>query len=79
MTEANRQLLEQIFREVFDDLKDGDVTSLSQLNTPRWDSLAHVTLVTAIESEFSITIDTEESMEMTSYPAAELLLTERGL
>jgi hypothetical protein len=43
--------LQDIFRAVFELSGGIDVTNLDQTNSPRWDSLDHVSLVTAIESE----------------------------
>ena len=45
----------------------------------KWDSLAHVSLVAAIESEFAITLDSADSERMTSFKGIELLLSEKGL
>ena len=62
--------LEAIFRAVFD-LQDGiDVRSVRQVNFPTWDSLAHVTLIAAIENEFGISVDVADSLDITSFDAA---------
>jgi acyl carrier protein len=49
------------------------------VNQRNWDSLAHVSLVAAIESEFNMTLDAADALRMTSYRATELLLEEKGL
>jgi acyl carrier protein len=69
--------LQEIFRAVFELPGGTDVTTLRQMNTPKWDSLAHVSLVTAIESEFGVSLDAAEQLRMTSYAATELLLDEK--
>lgn len=72
------QQLVAIFRAVFD-LADGlDVRSVRQVNYPAWDSLAHVSLVGAIESEFGLEIDVSDSMEITSFDAALAYLEARA-
>jgi acyl carrier protein len=71
--------LQDIFRAVFELSEDIDVTNLDQTNSPRWDSLDHVSLVTAIESEFGISLDAADQLRMTGYVAAADLLAERGL
>jgi len=71
--------LQDIFRAVFELPSEADVTGLRQMNTPAWDSLAHVALVTAIESEFSVSLDAADQLQMTSYTTTSLLLEERGL
>lgn len=69
--------LREVFRAVFE-VPDGvDVTGLRQLGNPSWDSLAHVTLVSAVESEFGIEIDPLESLELTSFEAVCVHLQER--
>ena len=71
--------LQDIFRAVFELSGYADVTNLDQTNSPRWDSLDHVSLVTAIESEFGLSLDAADQLRMTSYAATALLLEERGL
>ena len=71
--------LRDIFRAVFALSRDIDVTNLDQTNSPRWDSLDHVSLVTAIESEFGISLDASDQLRMTSYLATAILLEERGV
>ncbi len=71
--------LRDIFRAVFE-LKPGtDPTRVRQINEPNWDSLAHVSLVAAIESEFGISLDAADELRMTSFQATQLLLEEKGL
>lgn len=71
--------LDEIFKAVLDLPGTSDVTRLRQINAPGWDSLAHVSLVAAIESEFGLQIDAADSLELTSYEAVRLYLEERGL
>ncbi len=40
--------------------------SLKYQSIPQWDSIAHMTLVAKIESEFEIMLDTEEILDMSS-------------
>lgn len=71
--------LQEIFRAVFELPGNFNVTTLDQTNSPRWDSLDHVSLVTAIESEFGISLDAADQFRMTSYGATAILLGEKGL
>lgn len=48
---------------------DTDFAALDQQDLEAWDSLAHVLLCTAIESEFDIQIDLEDAVELTSFAA----------
>lgn len=70
--------LAEIFRAVFDLPAEADPSGVRQLGEPAWDSLAHVSLVAAVESEFGVAIDVADSLELTSYQAVALYLEERG-
>lgn len=73
------QKLQDVFRAVFNLSVTDDVRKVRQVNHPAWDSLAHVTLVGAMESEFGISIDVADSLDITSYDAALLYLEEHHL
>ena len=78
MTQDNEEKLAEVFRAVFSLGPGSDVVDVRQLNTPGWDSLAHVSLVAALESEFGIAVDIGESLELTSYRAIRHYLEQRG-
>ena len=59
--------LQELVRAVLELPADADVTSTAQRVSPSWDSLAHVTLMTALESEFDLEIDLDDSLLLTSY------------
>ena len=77
MTAEDLGKLEEVFRVVFDLPSDSHVRGVRRLTVRQWDSLAHVSLVAAIESEFGVTLDTTASERLTSFEAAKLLLDER--
>ena len=77
MQASDETRLQAIFRAVFEVPQNRDVTSVRQISEKSWDSLAHATLVAAIESEFSISIDIADALEMTSFEATKQLLSER--
>lgn len=79
MNTQTSERLQEIFRAVFELPGDVDLTNLDQTNSPRWDSLDHVSLVTAIESEFGISLDAADQLRMTGFANTALLLEERGL
>jgi len=74
-TEETR--LQAIFRAVFEVPQSRDVTTVRQISEKTWDSLAHATLVAAIESEFGIAIDISDALEMTSFEATKQILSEK--
>lgn len=70
--------LQEIFRAVLDLPPGVDVSEVSQPTQPKWDSLAHVSLVAAIESEFGVEIDISDALDLTSYQAVAKYLRARG-
>lgn len=77
MTPENEAKLQEIFRVVFAVEAERDVTSIRKLTERRWDSLAHVSLVAALESEFRIELTLAEQDRLGSYESALLLLDEK--
>lgn len=58
----------QCFLEVFPTLAQPDVPRASQAALPEWDSVAHVTLLSAIAEEFQLDLDDDSFESLTSYP-----------
>ena len=73
MTANNIDKLKQIFMEVFS-ISEAEVESYRKLNNSKWDSLASVTLVVAIESEFKIQLQESDYESLSSFSSAELIL-----
>ena len=73
MTANNIDKLKQIFMEVFS-ISEAEVESYRKLNNRKWDSLASVTLVVAIESEFKIKLQESDYESLSSFSSAELIL-----
>ena len=77
MQESDDIRLRAIFQTVFELSPSRDVATVRQISEKNWDSLAHATLVAAIESEFGISIDIAEALEMTSFDATRQILEEK--
>lgn len=77
MNEDAIDKLQEIFRIIFELTPETNVTQVSQMNAHKWDSMASVSLASAIESEFDINLDVVDAMRMTSYQATLLLLEEK--
>ena len=73
MAAGNIYKLKQIFIEVFS-ISEAEVESYRKLNNSKWDSLASVTLVVAIESEFKIQLQELDYESLSSFSSAELIL-----
>lgn len=79
MLDTTERKLQDIIRGVLELPPDAQVTDLRADTHPGWDSLAHTTLVGAIEGEFGFAVDVADSLELTSYPALARFLEARGL
>jgi len=76
MSDETAEKLSALFRLAFDLPPDVDPTQCRQITTPQWDSLGHVSLITAIESELEIEISPVDSLDMTSFEAVKVILEE---
>jgi acyl carrier protein len=44
-----------------------------------WDSLKHLSLVLALESEFDVSLTADETIEILSFPLIKAILTDHGI
>jgi acyl carrier protein len=79
MTARNVDKVAAVFREVLNVGPDRDPREALAGDDWAWDSLAHVSLVAALESEFGVTIDVDASLGMTSFREAVATLAEAGV
>lgn len=78
MTPDRDAKLQDLFRAIFNIAPDVDVTRVEQEDCPGWDSLAHVMLMGALESEFGIVVDVAETVNLTSYTAVAQYVEEQA-
>lgn len=75
--------LDTRLRSVFDTVLELDPkladSTLRYQETPGWDSLGAVLLISSIEDEFHVEIDTERALKMDTFSAAATLLRELGV
>jgi len=69
--------LEEIFKVVLELEEGRDVTSITQKDTERWDSLAQTSLIAALESDFDITLDIADMKAIISFKSALKVLREK--
>ena len=62
-----QEKITRCFANVFPDLPLAELSNASTASLARWDSIAHVTLLSAISEEFSLDISPEDFEELTSY------------
>jgi acyl carrier protein len=70
--------LQAIFQELFGLPAGTDIPASRQETISAWDSMAHISLMAAIEGEFSVTIDAGDSMLLTSYEAVRAWLQDHA-
>jgi acyl carrier protein len=70
--------LQAIFQELFGLPAGTDISACRQESVSTWDSMAHISLMAAIEGEFGVTIDAGDSMLLTSYDAVRSWLQDHG-
>ncbi len=78
MNSSNQKKLQEIFVIILELDNKVDFNSLAKAHSVNWDSLAHVSLVAAIESEFSLQLDASEIESINSFLETKLLLEEKG-
>ena len=57
----------QCFANVFPALQPSDIQNASTDTLAAWDSVAHITLLTAVSEEFGIEFEPEDYVELISY------------
>jgi acyl carrier protein len=77
MTDEMLDSLKDIFRFVLQLPEDAVVDAVTQDNTPKWDSMAQVSLVAGIESEFDVQLELAEALKITSFERCVALLETR--
>jgi acyl carrier protein len=70
----NTEKLRQVFAESLEIDKNKVVDSLEYNSIPEWDSVAHMSLVAAIDSAFDIMLDTDDVIDMSSFGEAKKIL-----
>jgi acyl carrier protein len=79
MPAENIDKVAAVFREVLNVGPDRDPREALPGEDWAWDSLAHVSLVAALESEFGVSIDLDASLAMTSFREAVAILADAGV
>ena len=53
--------------------------TLQYASTPGWDSVAHMALIAALDSTFDVMLDTDDVLDLSSYPKAREILRKYGV
>lgn len=62
--------LRAVFRESLELGEDAEVGGLAYRAIPAWDSVGHMRLVAAIETEFDIMLETDDVLDLSSFDKA---------
>ena len=79
MISVNENKLVEIFRVILELDGNQEIALVSRLTEENWDSLAHVSIIAAIESEFGLNLEISDMECMTSFAATRVLLEGKGL
>jgi acyl carrier protein len=71
---SNEKRFVKVFSESLDIDSSLVVDNLQYNSIPEWDSIAHMALVAALESEFDIMMDTDDIIDMSSVIKAKEIL-----
>jgi acyl carrier protein len=71
--------LARVFRDSLELAPDCVVSELTYRSVPQWDSVGHMRLVAALETEFDLLLETEEIIDLSSFPKALEILATHGL
>ena len=70
----NAEKLRKIFSEALNIKIETVTDSLEYNSIPEWDSVAHISLVAAIDDGFDIMLDTDDVIDMSSFGKAKEIL-----
>jgi len=76
---SNELVLYRVFSEALSIDADDVHNELAYNEIAEWDSVAHMALVAAIETEFNVLFDTDDVIGMKSVKVAKDILTKHGV
>ena len=79
MLNSATEKLRGAFINAFGVSPDGEFESMAYGQTPRWDSVAHLVLISEIEAAFDIMLATDEVIGMDSFPKAREIVARKGI
>lgn len=71
--------LRAVFRKSLELPDDFRVDDLQYRGVEKWDSLAHMSLVAAVEDEFDVMLDTDDVIDLSSFDKAREILGKLGV
>ena len=71
--------IRDLFRESFDLDAEHAVDELAYRGIPAWDSVGHMRLIAALETEFDVMLDTDDVLDLSSFAKAVEILRKYGV
>jgi len=71
---SNKIKLKEVFLESLDIKEDKFSSALKYNEIPEWDSIGHMSLVSAIEEKFNITMETDDIIDFSSFKKGQEIL-----
>lgn len=75
----NYQKLEKVFRNALGFDSKYDVSTLIYNAVSQWDSMAHMRLISELETEFNIMLDTDDILDLSSFVKSREILVKYGV
>ncbi len=75
----NSEKLRQVFAEALGIQKDRVLDTLEYNSIPEWDSVAHMSLVAALDETFDTMLDTDDVIDMSSFARARDIMKKYGV
>jgi acyl carrier protein len=79
MVSSSTEKLKNAFVNVLGVSLDDDFESMAYGQTPGWDSVAHMALISEIETAFDIMLATDDVIGMNSFPKAKEIVSRNGV
>jgi acyl carrier protein len=79
MPSVQRSNLKQLFADTLTLDPKVDVEELKYNSIKAWDSVAHMALVAALETEFEVMLDTDDVLDLSSFKKCVEILEKYGL
>lgn len=76
---TNSEKLISAFSEALNIAPETVVDSLAYQSIPEWDSISHMILISQIEDVFSVSIDTDDVIDMSSVAKAKEILSRSNI
>jgi acyl carrier protein len=79
MTATTTDRLKKIFIDALDLDPTADITALAYRSIPAWDSVGHMRLVAALETEFNVLLTTDQILEFSDFNHGMAILGTHGV